>query len=259
MKRISVAVATYNEDENIGRCLESVYKWVDETVVVDGSSKDKTVEIAKKYKAKVIVADNPPIFHINKQKAIDACAAGWILQLDADEIVSAELKEEILSTIHHESINRLIDQSINGYWIARKNYFLGKFLMKGGQYPDYTLRLYKKGKGRLPCKSVHEQAVVEGKVGYLKNPLLHYPYADFSEYLEHFNRYTDLIAEELRLERVKLSIIQFLNYVSIKPLSWFVKTYFRHKGFMDGFAGFVFSFFSALRFPVAYIKLLRRA
>ena len=97
--KLSVAIATFNEEENLGSCLDSVKDWVDEIVVVDGSSTDKTVEIAKKYGAKVIVRENPPIFHINKQKAIDACRGKWILQLDADERVSPELKEEILEVV----------------------------------------------------------------------------------------------------------------------------------------------------------------
>jgi len=247
--KISVAIATYNEEKNIGKCLSSVADWSDEIVLVDGTSTDKTVEIAKKYKAKIIVTDNPPIFHINKQKAIDACSSDWILQLDADEVVTEELKNEILRVINH--------QPINGYWIPRKNFFLGKFLMKGGQYPDYTLRLYRRGKGRLPCRSVHEQAEVEGKTEYLKTPILHYPYADFSEYLEHFNRYTDIFAREYREKKLSINPVSFITYIFIKPGYWFLLSYFRHKGFMDGFPGFVFSLFSSLRFPVSYIKYLQ--
>ena len=246
MNTISVAMATFNEEKTIGNCLKSVFEWVNEIVLVDGSSTDKTVEIAKKYKAKIIITDNPSIFHINKQKAIDVCKGNWILQLDADEVVPAHLKSEIL-----DSINK---KQTDGYWIPRKNYFLGKFLQKGGQYPDYTLRLYRNGKGKLPCKSVHEQAVVEGKVGYLKSPLLHYPYADFSEYLEHFHRYTDIFAQEYQEKQLEFSPISVFNYMFIKPIHWFLISFIRHKGFMDGFSGFVFSFFSSLRFPVSYIK-----
>lgn len=249
MHNISVAIATFNEEKNIGKCLESVWNWVSEIVLVDGSSKDNTVEIAKKYKAKIIIADNPKNFHINKQKAIDACKSEWILQLDADELVSNELKKEILDVTGKNKVD--------GYWIPRKNYFLGRWLSKGGQYPDYTLRLYKKGKGRLPAKNVHEQAEVKGETGYLRNPLLHYPYADFSEYLEHFNRYTNIFADEYKTNKLAISLFSFINYVFIKPTYWFLLTYIRHKGFVDGFPGFVFSFFSALRFPVSYIKYLR--
>lgn len=247
--KISAAIATFNEAENIGKCLESIKGWIDEIVVVDGSSKDKTAEIAKKYGARVIITGNPPIFHINKQKAIDACKGAWVLQLDADEVVTVELKKEILDVIN--------SQRVNGYWIPRKNFFLGRWLSKGGQYPDYTMRLYKKGKGRLPCKSVHEQAIVGGETGYLRNPLLHYPYADFSEYLQHLNRYTDIFAREYQGEKLGINPLSFINYMLIKPVIWFLLSFVRHKGFMDGFPGFVFSFFSSLRFPVSYIKYLQ--
>ncbi len=249
MTKISVAVATFNEEQNIGKCLESVVDWVDEIVVVDGSSSDDTVGIAKKYKAKVILSDNPPIFHINKQKAIDACSGKWILQLDADEVVTIDLKEEILEVVNN--------QLINGYWIPRKNYFLGRFLHKGGQYPDYTLRLYRRGKGKLPCKDVHEQAIVEGNTAYLKNPLLHYPYPTFGDYLEHYKRYTTLISRQYKEKKIPKNIIYALYYIKIKPIHWFLLSYFRHKGILDGFPGFIFSFFSSLRFAVSYIKYWR--
>lgn len=133
--------------------------------------------------------------------------------------------------------------------------------MKGGQYPDYTLRMYRKGKGRLPQESVHEQAVVEGKIDYLKNPLLHYPYKDFANYIEKWMRYNDLLAAEIKEKLKGKSIMQkfFLSigYLLIKPLHWFLTTYFRHKGFKDWWQGFLFSFFSSIRFPVSYIIYLR--
>lgn len=251
MDKLSVAIATYNEEDSIGRCLKSLQEWIDEIVIVDGASQDKTVEVAKQFGAKVTVSDNPPMFHINKQKAIDRATGDWILQLDADEVVSDELQKEILDVVKDTSKNY---PAVNGYWIPRKNFFLGRFLTKGGQYPDYTLRLYKKGKGKLPCKSVHEQAVVEGETKYLNKPLLHFPYPDFSHYLEHFNRYTTIAAKELKDKSLAINAWSFLMYMLVKPKMWFLLTYFRHKGFQDGMAGFVFSLFSSLRFPVTYIK-----
>jgi glycosyltransferase involved in cell wall biosynthesis len=250
--KISVAIATYNEEKNIARCLDSIKDWVDQIVIVDGQSQDDTVKVAKRYSATLIMAKNEKMFHLNKQKAIDACTGDWILQLDADEVVSDELKEEIIRTILPR--RQAGNHQMNGYWMPRKNYFLGKFLTKGGQYPDYTLRLYRRGKGKLPCKSVHEQAKVEGEVGYLENALLHYPYPDFAHYLEHFNLYTDIFAQELGDQKTGLDFFTMFLHVVIKPKLWFLKTYFRHKGFVDGFPGFVFSLFSALRFPVSYIK-----
>lgn len=253
MPKLSVALATFNEEQNLGACLDSVKDFADEIVIVDGTSKDKTVEIAKKYNAKVKITDNPPIFHINKQKAIDMCTGDWILQLDADEHISKELKEEITKVLENNT-------DYNGFWMPRKNFFLGRFLMKGGQYPDYTIRLYKKNKGSLPQKDVHEQAEVEGKVGYLKNPLLHYPYKNFSVYLTKWNRYNNLSASQIKVDmKNKNILLRFffgVGYLIVKPAHWFLTTYIRHKGFMDSWQGFVFSLFSSLRFPAAYIKYL---
>lgn len=239
-QKISVVLAVFNEEENLRSCLESIADFVWEIVIVDGGSTDKTIEIAKSFNARVIRSDNPQIFHINKNKAIDAAKGDWILQLDADEIVSKELAKEIKETVSAQN-------NVNGYWIPRRNFFLGRFLKKGGQYPDYTLRLYKNGKGRLTAKDVHEQATVEGKVGYLKNDLLHMRDKTFSIYIEGLNRYTDLMVTQIKNPN-------FFTYFFIKPIFWFLKAYIRHKGFVDGFPGFVFALFSSLRFPVSYIK-----
>lgn len=249
--KLSVALAVYNEEENLAKCLETVKNFADEIVIVDGTSKDRTVAIAKEYGARVIIRENPKIFHINKQIAIDACRGDWILQLDADEHVPSEMKDEIREIM--KSNNKY-----NGYWMPRKNYFLGKFLMKGGQYPDYTVRLYRKGKGRLPQKDVHEQAEIDGEVGYMKSALLHYPYKSFGFYLSKWNRYNNIIAMQMKDERKNKNTIQKIIdlpvCLCIKPTYWFFLTYIRHKGFYDSWQGFVFSFFSALRFPVSYLK-----
>ena len=253
-KTLSVVLATYNEEKNLSSCLDSVKGLADEIIIVDGSSTDKTVEIAKKYGAIVKITTNKPNFHINKQMAIDMASKDWILQLDGDEHISPEQKVEIKEILEKDS------KEFNGYWMPRKNWFLGRFLMKGGQYPDYTLRFYRKGKGRLPQKDVHEQAEVEGKVGYLKSALLHYPYKDFGHYLNKWNRYNILFAEQIREEQSKKNIFQKIfyafGYLVAKPGHWLLTTFIRHKGFVDGWQGFTFSLFSALRFPVSYIKYL---
>lgn len=245
---LSVAIATYNEAENIDRCLQAVSAWVDEIIIVDGQSTDDTVNIVKKYKnVKVISTDNKPMFHLNKQMAIDACRGDWILQLDADEVVSEVLRDEIKKTI--------ADTKYNGFWIKRKNFFLGRFLTKGGVYPDPTIRLYRRGFGKLPCKDVHEQAEIKGPVSTLNSDLLHYADPNFSRYLLRNDRYTSLIATDLKKSGVKISFLSFLNYFIIKPLHWFFLAYFRHRGYVDAFPGFVFAWYSSLRFPIAYVKL----
>ena len=249
MKKLSVVMAVYNEEENIGRCLESIKDIADEIVVVDGNSTDKTVAIAKKYKAKVMFTKNSEThFHVQKNMAIDAAIGEWILQLDADEIVPPELAQEILLTINHER------STIDGYWMNRKNWFLSRFLTKGGQYPDPTLRLYRNGKGRLPARDVHEQAVVEGKTGKLKHDLLHYRDRDFKNYLLRNNRYTSLLAEQFAEQHLSINPISCIQYLVLKPVREFLWIYIRHRGYIDGFPGFVFALFSSLRFAIAYIK-----
>ena len=254
-------------------------------MVVDGSSKDKTVEIAKSFGAKVIVTDNPPIFHINKMKAVEASSGEWILQLDADEVVSPKLSEEIKKVIgmsekeleeyqenlprrslflRHQKLLEERDGAVGtnkgeyvAFFIPRANYFLGRFLKYGGVYPDGVIRLFKKGKAYLPCVSVHEQYVVLGKVGWLQNNLLHFDSPTFGKYIKRNNRYTDLIADEIKEKRKGLNPFFALDYLFLKPIWWFLLTFFRHKGFLDLWQGFVFSFFSSLRFPISYIKSWR--
>lgn len=247
MIKFSVVLAVYNEEENLRACLNSVKGLAWEIVLVDGGSVDKTLVIAKEFGAKIIQTNNPLNFHINKNKAIDAAGGDWILQLDADEVVTQELKKEIKEVIS--------GGDCNGYWIPRRNFFLGKFLTKGGQYPDYTLRLYRKGKGRLPGKSVHEQAEVLGKTGYLKHDLLHLRDKNFTIYIQRFNRYTELFSLELKEKGLRPGFFSFLDYYFVKPFFWFIKSYIRHRGYVDGFPGFVFALFSSLRFPVAFLKL----
>lgn len=247
INKLSVTLATYNEEKFIGRCLDAIKDIAFEIVIVDGKSTDKTVDVAKKYGAKIISVPNDyENFHRMKKKANDNANGDWILQLDADEVVSPALKREILKVISE-------NPEENGFWMPRANFFLGRFLKKGGVYPDYTLRLYRNGKGNLPAKSVHEQAEVVGKTGYLKNDLFHYNNPTFSVYIEkRYNHYTDIMAKEIKGG--------FIRNVFWEPLfnknQGFLSIYIRHLGFLDGFAGFVWALFSALHYPIAYFKSL---
>lgn len=281
--KLSVCIATYNEEKNIGACLESVRQLADEMVIVDGSSIDRTVEIAKSFGARVYVRENPPIFHINKQKAFDLAKGDWILYLDADERVSDELAKEVVNIINMDKLEldlyqenlkdrklylkhqRVLEQrdgqiGTEGEYVAfffpRLNFFLGKFLRYGGVYPDGVIRLFKKDKAYLPCKSVHEQPVVLGKVGWLQNDLLHIDSPTLKRYLEKNNRYINLIVDELRANQVKKNFVQFVNFCLVKPVWWFIWTQIFLKGILDGPQGITFSFFSALRFPRAYLRYL---
>lgn len=282
--KLSVVLATYNEESNVGDCLKAIKDIADEIVIVDGTSTDNTVEIAKSFGARVIVRENPPIFHINKQKALEEAKSDFILQLDADERVTSKLAKEIVEVINmddqqlEEYQNNLTDKHLfqrhqtliekrdgrvgdneglfNAFFIPRRNFFLGKYLKYGGTYPDPAIRLVRKGKAYFPAKDVHEQMSVQGRVGWLQNYMLHIDSPTFDRYLKRNSKYINLIAEDLKRDNVQKNLFQFLNFFLIKPIGWFLITQIRHKGILDGWQGIVFSFFSALRFPRAYFRYL---
>lgn len=286
--KLSVVLATRNEEKNLVSCLKSFREIADEIVVVDEGSTDRTREIAKSYGAKIFKVKHEPIFHITKQKAIDKATGDWILQLDADEQVLPELAEEIRKELriknyelrkeglkkkklqnpkkwklfkrHEESIRRREGRlgkqtgEFVAYFVPRLNYFLGKPLKHAGVYPDGAIRLIKAGKARLPGKSVHELMEADGEVGWLFNDLEHHESPTLERYLDRANRYTDLTAERFKKETVSTNPLFLIHYSFFKPLWVFLNLYIRHKGFLDGMRGFIWSVFSALHFPLAYFK-----
>lgn len=284
MKRtdISVVLAVYNEEANLDRCLASVAEWAAEIVIVDGGSTDNTITIAERYGANIIKTTNPPIFHINKQKALDAANHDWILQLDADEVVTPELAIEMRSVTqdvqrymktrdidpqkarlfqrHHKNIEQrdgklgTDDDEVAAFFVARRNYFLGKAMRYAGMYPDGVIRLVKKGKAYFPCKSVHEQIQIDGKVEWLEHDLLHYSNPTLARYIRGADKYTDLLADEIRKKKTGVNLQSISQYIIIKPLYTFVHLLVRHKGVFDGIHGILFSLFSAFHFPIAYFK-----
>ncbi|MEI6690145.1 MAG: glycosyltransferase family 2 protein [bacterium] len=248
--KLSIAIASYNEAENIQPCLESVKDLADEIVVVDGTSTDKTAELAREMGAAVIVVPNQKNFHINKTLAIDNCHGEWILQLDADERVSTALAQEIKTII--SSPNSV---SYAAFYLKRRNYFLGRWMNKGGMYPDPVIRLFQKGRAHLPEKTVHELMVVDGETSWLDNDLLHIADPTFSRYLKRSNRYTTLQAEEwLKDGKIGLGWPTIILYCFGKPIYRFFEIYLRHKGLLDGFPGFVFALYSGLHITSSYVK-----
>jgi glycosyltransferase involved in cell wall biosynthesis len=278
-KRLSVVLATHNEEANLRATLASIQDLADEIVVVDGQSTDQTVAIAKEFGAQVKIVPNRKMFHINKQIATDMASGEWILELDADEIVTPQLAEEIQSVINgthvepdlqKEKLFRIHQQNIaardhvtysqqspiHGYFIARKNFFLGSYLLHSGVYPDGVIRLVKRGTAHFPCKSVHEQMSVQGGVSWLREPMIHMADPTFRRYLERANRYTTLTALEFENRHLPITVTSHVRYFFIKPLETFLILFFRHKGFLDGFSGFVWAVMSGLHHPMAYMKYL---
>jgi len=281
--KLSVVLATKNEEANIKDCLLTVGNIADEIIVVDEYSADKTPEIAQKMGAKVFKNKHRINFHESKQLAIEKASGDWILLLDADERVSPGLSREIVEVINlkdkrilsrrpkdknkwklfkrHENVLRQRDGTINGrekevsgFFIPRKNFFLGKPLIYAGVYPDAVIRLIKKNKAYLPAKSVHEQIVVDGKVAWLFNDLEHYESPTLVRYLMRLNRYTLEHAKNLAAKKVKKNIVSLLNYTFLKPSFTFMRMYFRHRGYKDGIRGFVWCMFSSFHYPLAFYK-----
>lgn len=248
-QKLSVVLAVYNEEAKLEKCLASVKDIADELVVVDGGSTDKTVSIARKYTSTIVTTDNPPMFHKNKQKAIEKATSDWILQLDADERLTPALKHEIMLTIQHNPPE-------NGFWIPRKNYISNTWMKYGGMYPDPVIRLFRKGTGRFPCKSVHEQIDVDGKTGMLNEPMIHKTYGSWEEYMKKAETYTLLTARDMVDAGVENNPVTMIRYILIKPAIRFFSLYVRHKAFLDGWNGLLWAFFSGMHFPMAYVKFL---
>ena len=278
---LSVIIATHNEEANLGTCLDSVAGLADEILIADGESTDGTVEIAKQYGARVLPMENRKMFHINKQKASEFAQSDWLLFLDADEIITPELSQEIVMILngetktldlaqyplfsahmHNIEIRDGVEFSRGmptvAYFIARKNYFLGRYLMYSGVYPDGVIRLVKRGLGYWPCKDVHETMVVSGGVSWLKEPMIHMADPVFSRYLQRADRYTSLTAQNMLRLRMGTGSLTIINYLFLLPIKTFLLLFIRHKGFMDGMSGFVWALMSSLHQSLAYMKYRER-
>lgn len=275
MQKLSVVLATRNEEKNIGPCLESIKGIADEIAVVDEYSTDKTREIAKRYGAKVYLEPHHDVFHITKQKALEKATGDWILQLDADEVVTTQLANEVRRLVTRNTLpkkpselfirhQKLVEErdgkigkdtgEVVAFFIPRLNYFLGRPLRHAGAYPDGVIRLVKRGKAHFPQVSVHEQIEVDGEVAWLVSDLEHHDSPTLGRYLSRLNRYTDLKAMEFKEQKLPKNIFTLFSFSFIKPFLVFLNLYFRHKGFLDGMRGFIWSLFSSLHYPIAYFK-----
>ena len=249
MQKISVVIAVKNEEKNIRACLEAV-KWADEIVIVDDCSSDRTAAICREYTGKVIINDSGGSFHKNKNLGLDNAAGAWLLSLDADEIVSAVLREEIRARLNCDS------GGVDGFYVPRANYFLGQHITGCGWSPDYVMRLFRNGAARWPL-DIHylPRLADESRAGRLESPLIHYSYRSLEQYFEKFNRYTTRLAGEAREKGVRVGAGNFITLFFIKPLFWFLRKYLFRKGFMDGFRGLFISLSSGLVIFVTYAKL----
>jgi len=253
---LSVVIITFNEEANIARTLASVQPLVSdgkgEIIVVDSGSTDRTVEIAKSFGAKVFVEEWKG-FAAQKNSAIDKATGDWILSLDADEEVERGLARAI-----GRELTLYPELRKDGYWIRRKNLFLGKWIKHGGFWPDRKLRLFKRGTGRVEDRQVHETVHVDGPTAELWHvkpifcgALLHHSYPTLSDYIEHMNRYSSLGAEMVVAEgKVQFSVINIV----VRPLFTFIYNYFFRLGFLDGREGLLLHLYHAVYVSWKYAK-----
>ena len=226
--KLSVTVITRDEEAQIGACLESV-GWADEIVVIDTGSADRTLEICRKYTP--CVETHPwEGYTAAKNAAIERATGDWILSLDADERVRTELHGEI-AALRQQSPALLAD----GYAIPRRNYLWGRWLRYGGLYPDYQIRLFKRGRGCFKARRVHESVQIDGRVRRLRQPLEHYSYQRLSDVIQRLDRYTDLSALDLYERGRPFRVTALVT----RPLGRFLRNYVLKQGFRDGIPGLI--------------------
>lgn len=243
--RLSIVISAYNEEAKIEECLKSAF-FTDEIVFVDSSSTDRTVAIAKKYTNKIYARPNNLMLNINKNFGFTKATGDWILSLDADEQITPELKNEILSAISNTP------SAIRGYWVPRKNIIFGKWIQSDMWWPDYQLRLFRKGFGRFPEVHVHEYIKVEGKEAKLTNALMHQNYTSVAQFLYKMDKiYTENEAARIIASGRKLTWVDALRF----PINDFLKTFFLQRGYRDGLFGLVLSFLQALYMEITFVKV----
>jgi len=242
--KISAVIITRNEERNIAKCLESL-KWVDEIIVVDGLSNDRTAEIARSYSAKVIEHKFEGDFGKERNLGNDSAAGDWILALDADEAVPEKTREAIEEILEKGT-------EFDAFNVPRLQYFLGKPMLHGGRYHS-IVNFFRKGKARFDGK-VHHLVIVNGKTGELETPIEHYPFNNISEFIQKHDRYTRYEAEEM-FEKYGASKEKDVKYnLTIKPLKLIYKSYFKKKGYRDGMTGLVFCILFSFAYFLRWAK-----
>jgi glycosyltransferase involved in cell wall biosynthesis len=242
---LSVAIITLNEEANVGPCLESV-KWADEVVVCDSGSRDRTLEIAAGYGARIF-QDEWLGFAAHKNLAVSRCSQRWVLVLDADERVPPPLRDEIQGILRSED-------AADGYRVGRRNFFLGAWIRHGGWYPDRSVRLFRCGRGRFLPRPVHEVVEVSGRTASLQHPLDHFTYASISDFLRRMERYAALAAGELFVTGQRCGVVD----LTLRPAWTFLRMYLLRLGFLDGWRGLLLAGLYACYTFAKYAQLWER-
>jgi (heptosyl)LPS beta-1,4-glucosyltransferase len=241
---LACVVITKNEEANIRDCLESI-RWADELIVVDAESRDRTVELARTSGAKVWVRPWPG-FGLQKNFGMAQALSDWVLILDADERVTEELRGEIKACLDGWASGAPV-----AYRIPRRNFFYGAWVRGGGVYPDYQVRLFRRGIAQYNDVAVHENLIVDGEIGTLAGHLDHYTERRIKDHFKKFGLYTTLAARE---KAKKARTVGWSDLV-FRPLVVWVKTYVLKQGYRDGVRGLIVCVFASMYTFVKYAKL----
>ncbi len=241
MPRLSAIIITKNEAANIADCLDSL-AFCDERIVVDGGSSDDTARIAQAKGAQVVAAPDWQGFGPQKNLALSQAKGDWVLSIDADERVSAALAEEIKQA--------MAEGRADGYEMPRRSSFCGRFMRFSGWYPDYVLRLFRRGKAHFSNAAVHERVICAGKVARLSEPLLHFPVTRLEDALSRMDRYSTAGADMLVESGRRVSFMSGIMH----GLWTFLRTYFFRAGFLDGREGFLLAVANAEGTYYRYMK-----
>ncbi|MCM8796417.1 MAG: glycosyltransferase family 2 protein [Candidatus Omnitrophica bacterium] len=245
MDKLSVVILTKNEEAQIRKCLESI-KWADEIIIVDDFSTDRTLQICREYTDKIF---QKKLEGFSAQREFGAFQAGgpWVLHLDADEVVTPALQEEIKEILEKGT-------DCDGFLIYRPTVYLGR-LMRYCGWRARPLLLFRKNKGRYDGRLVHERISVDGKIGCLRNEIIHKGYKNLSEHFAKMDLYTTYDAEELWRKGKRLNIFNYPVYFILKPSFIFFRRYIIQRGFKEGLRGLFISVITAFIVFMNYAKL----
>jgi glycosyltransferase involved in cell wall biosynthesis len=240
---VSAIVVCFNEEDRIADCLESL-RWCDEVVVVDSFSTDRTPDICRSYTNRFI---QRPWAGYRDQKAFahSQTTKDWVLLVDSDERVTPALREEIQASLRRDG------GAYVGYALPRLVFYLNRWWRRGGWYPDYDVRLFRRERVTWGGSDPHEKILVDGKVGRLKNPLHHFSYRNIDDHIQRINRFTSISSQELQKEGGHWRLSDAL----LRPAARFFRSYILKRGFMEGFAGFYVAVTAAIYVFLKYAKL----
>lgn len=244
---LSCAIITLNEADNLSRTLDAI-SFIDDIIIVDSGSTDDTVSIAKSFGAKVFQRTFQN-YADQKNFAISKTKNDWVLAIDADEVVSPKLKEEILSLFANNKLDP------KGFLVPRLTFYLGKWIRFGGYYPNYQIRLFQKSEGQFSGGLVHERVKLSGKPNKLKNPLFHYSYKNISDHLKFIDRYSSLFAEEEFRKGKQSSVL----WAFVKGCFKGFYMYWIRLGILDGKQGFVLALLGFYYNFLKYLKLYEKS